>query len=109
MRLFNLKLDYEGFEEDLVVGGNAFDGIQYIFRFDNNYGASVVKFSGTYGYRSDLWELSVIGFDETGVYNVIFDTPITDDVIGHLTDGEVCWYLGRIRDLPKYVLTLESH
>lgn len=57
---FNLQLNYEGFEEYYITHGPKLDGIQYIFRFENDYGASVVKFKSTFGYKSDLWELAVI-------------------------------------------------
>lgn len=107
---FNLELNYEGFEKYHVVAGLRYDGTQHIFRFNNDYGASVAKWTGTFGYESDLWELAVIQFGENGDYNLIFDTPIADGVVGHLTDGEVCWYLGKIRDLPKrLVLIADPH
>lgn len=101
---YNLQLNYEGFENYYITHGLRLDGVQYMFRFDNDYGASVVKNKGSFGHKSDLWELAVIQFDATGDYSLVYDTAITDDVIGHLTDGEVCWYLGRIRELPKYAL-----
>ena len=104
----NLILDYTGFAQNRMLRKCKLDGVQYIFRFDNNYGASVVKFTHTYGYESDLWELAVIKFDENGDYDLVYDTPVADDVVGHLTDGEVCWYLGRIRDLPV-TLAIDSH
>ena len=31
--------------------------VQYIFEFPNNYGASVIKAPGTFGYKYDLWEV----------------------------------------------------
>ena len=74
------------------------DGIQYIFEFENNYGASVVKFAGTYGYANDLWELGVLYFDDDG-YCLTYDTPITNDVIGYLTDEGVCAVLKNIKSL----------
>ena len=38
-------------------------GHQYIFRFPNNYGASVVRNRGSYGNEQDLWEMALIFFD----------------------------------------------
>ena len=39
-------------------------GVYYRFRFpENNYGASVVKNFGSYGYDENLWELALIHFD----------------------------------------------
>ena len=107
---FNLELNYPGFEKYHVVAGLRCDGVQHIFRFNNDYGASVVKWTGTFGYESDLWELGVIRFDEGGDYCLIYDTPINDDVIGHLTDKEVCELLCRIKFLPKRLpLISDSH
>ena len=37
-----------------------FGGIQKIYRFKNNFGASVVKHPYSYGGEKDLWELAVI-------------------------------------------------
>lgn len=107
---FNMQLNYDGFEKHYVVHGPKLDGVQYIFRFDNDYGASVIKWTYTFGYESDLWELGVLHFDKDGDYNLSFDSPIADDVIGHLTDTEVRELLGRIRDLPKRLpLITDSH
>lgn len=100
----NLNLNYEGFEKNLFERYNdsCFEGIHYIFKFDNGYGASVIKHYGSYGCEEDLWELAVIEFYETdgGIsYHLCYDTPITDDVIGYLTDREVCEHLQQIKDL----------
>ena len=96
----NLILNYEGFETYLVKRRPLHDGIQYIFRFENDYGASVVKHFGSYGHEDDLWELAVIKFDaETGEWNLTYDTEITDDVIGCQTDEEIRDLLKRIKEL----------
>lgn len=100
----NLNLNYEGFEENLFKRYNDsyFEGIHYIFKFDNGYGASVIKHSGSYGREEDLWELAVIEFYKTDSelsYHLCYDTPITDDVIGYLTDQEIRKYLQQIKDL----------
>ena len=126
----NLNLNYEGFEEYLVeredsptrIGLRKLPGVRYVFRFENNYGASVVKHLGSYGYDQDLWELAVIRFgkydcdeeleelldamesddedeDEDDVYILTYDTPITDDIEGHLTDEDVQNLLARIKEL----------
>jgi hypothetical protein len=85
-------------------------GTQKLYRFDNDFGASVVRFTigsfgGSYGVQSGLWELAVLKFHgptlEPEEWELTYDTPITDDVIGHLDDGEVEEVLGRIRDLPS--------
>jgi hypothetical protein len=95
-------LNYEGYEKycaEINNGCCTNDGIQYVFRFDNNYGASVVKHGISYGHEEDLWELAVLRLCTDGKYHLCYDTEITDDVIGHLTDEEVRTYLGKIKEL----------
>lgn len=77
------------------------DGVQYIFKFDNGYGASVIKTPYSYGGRSGLWELAVMKFYEDHGWHLCYSTPITDDVIGHLKDEDVMEYLKQIKELPK--------
>ena len=78
-------------------------GTQKLFRFDNGYGASVVRFPGSYGYDQGLWELAVIQYEteEFEPFDIIYDTPITDDVIGRLTESEVNDLLVQIQAFPK--------
>ena len=96
----NLKLNYEGFEQNLSKEQRLHDGVQYMFRFDNGYGASVVKHFGSYGSNADLWERAVIKY--TGErWHLTYDTDITDDVEGWLTDANVRDLLERIKNLAK--------
>lgn len=80
------------------------EGIQYIAKFPNNYGASIVKHSFSYGTEKGLWELAVISYepDETDIYNfqLTYSTPITNDVLGYLTEEEVNKTLKDIESLP---------
>ena len=74
-------------------------GVQRQYKFSNGYGASVIKTPGSYGYDMDLWEIApwvsatkeFIGMD---VMN--WD----DDVKGYLDEGELVYYLEKIRCLP---------
>ena len=75
------------------------DGIQAIVKFKNNYGASIVKHSGSYGNKQGLYELAVIKYDENGDWDIVYDTPITDDVLGYLTEDDVTNYLTQIEQL----------
>ena len=61
------------------------NGYQLIYKFDNGYGASVVKHNHSYGGKKGLYELAVL--DNEGA--LCYTTPITEDVVGHLTMGEV--------------------
>lgn len=102
----NLKLNYEGFETNLLYSEKHrclydVDGVQYLFRFENNYGASIIKHSGSYGHNDDLWELGVVKFygDDKYDWNLNYETPITDDVIGWQTDEQIRDLLKRIKEL----------
>ena len=88
-------LDYTGFEEYLIDSNVYCNGYAYTFKFDNEYGASVIKHDYSYGGTYDLFELAVL--NKYG--KIIYDTEITDDVIGDLTNEEVLILLERIKQL----------
>ena len=74
--------------------------LQYIFKFENGYGASVVKNSGSYGNKQDLWELAVIEFVDKYEWELCYLTEITcNDVAGYLTNDDVLDLLERIKNL----------
>ena len=97
----NLNLNYEGFEQNLFSKENDMDGVLYRFKFDNNFGASVIKHKYSYGYEEDLWELGVLvfgnGYPERGV--LTYNTKVSGDVEGYLTDEDVRNLLQQIKDL----------
>lgn len=96
----NLNLNCKGFEPFLYKEREHLGGMQYMFKFENHYGASVIKNMGSYGHEEDLWELAVIKFDEDGDdWDLTYNTSITDDVEGHLTDEDVRNLLQRIKEL----------
>ena len=75
------------------------NGVQYVFQFENGYGASVIKRPCSYGGNEDLWELAVLKFYSNGEYHLNYDTEITEDVEGYLTDEDVHELLKRIKNL----------
>lgn len=96
----NLNLNHEGFESNLVEREDIHGGAHYLFRFDNGYGASVIKFWGSYGFEEDLWELAVIRWTSDDEYDLDYDTDISGgDVRGCLTDEEVRDLLKEIKEL----------
>lgn len=97
----NFNLNYEGFEANLIKREDRtrMAGVQYLFKFENNYGASVIKHEGSYGFARDLWELAVIKFGASGYWDLCYDTEITCDVEGYLTDEDVRNLLARIKGL----------
>ena len=78
------------------------DGTQRLYRFANGYGASVVRHSFSYGNENGLWELAVIVWDGPTEKDFLlcYTTPITDDVIGRLSEEEVETTLNAIEALP---------
>jgi|LakMenE18May11ns_1017448.scaffolds.fasta_scaffold9730638_3 hypothetical protein len=75
------------------------NGIQATVEFKNNYGASVVKHSGSYGNKQGLYELAVTKYNEEGEWKLCFSTPLTNDVLGFLTEDDVTSYLTQIEQL----------
>ena len=80
-------------KEHLLNGGT-----QTIYKFPNGYGASVIC-GGLYTYGDDErpYELAVIKFRPSGDgFYLCYDTPITDDVVGYLTEDGVSALLAEI-------------
>lgn len=71
-------------------------GLCHRFDFPNGYTASVVRHSGSYGSDRGLWELAVMHNGD-----LVYDTPITDDVIGHLGESDVDALLDKVAALPE--------
>lgn len=78
-------------------------GIVARYFFPNGYGVSVVQFttpcgSGSYGAQEGLYELAVLkGLEED--WEICYDTPITDDVMGHLTPEDIDTILNQVESL----------
>lgn len=78
------------------------DGTQAWYKFDNEFGASVVSHEYSYGGKDGLYELAVTKFDrETSSWNITYSTPITDDVLGYLSESDVDDILDRIENLDN--------
>jgi len=75
-----------------------YGGIQKLYRFENGYGASVIKHAMSYGGAEGFWELGVVQWRGNN-YWLVYDTPITDDVVGELTIEEVEEILTQIKHL----------
>lgn len=63
--------------------------------FDNGYTASVICHAGSYGGDQGLFELAVMVDG-----NLVYDTPITGDVIGWLKEKQLPALLAQIEALP---------
>lgn len=75
-------------------------GTQIVYKFDNGYGASVIQNKYSYGGDVGLYELAVIEFEGLN-WDLTYETPITDDVIGRLTVDALVIVLEKIKALPK--------
>lgn len=71
-----------------------FDGVRAVVSFNNGYGASIVIHKHSYGGSEGLYELAV-----TKNNKITYDTPITDDVVGYLSEEDVESYLNQIETL----------
>jgi len=63
--------------------------------FDNGFGVSVVSHTYSYGGRDGLYEIAVLDSDD----NLTYDTPVTNDVIGYLTEEDVTDVMKQVQDL----------
>ncbi len=69
------------------------NGKQAKMFFSNGYGVSVIRFKTLVGYGSytrneNEWELAVLKGTEDK-WEITYETDITDDVIGNLSEDEV--------------------
>jgi hypothetical protein len=81
------------------------EGKQGLAFFENGYGVSVIRFRSPFGYGSCTsdeteWELAVIIGDESN-YSITYNTDITSDVIGHLSEDEVSDIMNRVQGLES--------
>jgi hypothetical protein len=70
-------------------------GVQATINFQNGYGASIVQHSFSYGHEDGLYELAVL--DEEG--GLTYNTSVTNDVLGWLTEDDVTEALIKIQNL----------
>jgi len=71
-------------------------GYQKFVEFDNGYTASVVCNDMSYGSDRGLFEIAILYNDD-----MVYDTGLTEDVIGFLDFQEVADTLKKIEQLPK--------
>lgn len=84
-----------GYDQFLVEKKKTIKKTQYIFKFPNGFGASVIRGFGSYGGLIGLWELAVLNEQN----KIDYSTEITDDVLGGLSEKEVNEVLTKIKEL----------
>jgi hypothetical protein len=80
---------------DKILHPHPYDGVMALIEFPNGYRASIIKTSFSYGGQSGRWEVAVKHGDE-----LVYDTPITNDVLGHLDEHDVLFACHNISKLP---------
>lgn len=87
---------FEDYEVDaLKIGFQRRVGWKYVF--ENGYGASVIDTG--YGDEDHPYEIAVLKRMSNNNYSLCYSTPITDDVIGYLTNENVIDILNQIKSL----------
>ena len=75
------------------------NGHQWIFRFENGYGASVIKNLGSYGYDDDLFEIITVHYiDGPDFYELCHIIKEIPSPMGYLTNEQVMQCLQKIKD-----------
>ena len=70
--------------------------IQALVYFPNGYGASIVRGPFTYGGPNGLYEIAVLKGE-----SICYNTPVTSDVLGHLSESDVEEVLRQIEALKE--------
>jgi hypothetical protein len=87
----------DGFIDDNIKG------IQHDFKFENDFGASVINFGCGRNEPLHKWELAVLKFiridGKIVSSEIVTDTNITNDVMGWLSSTKVASTLRRIKRL----------
>ena len=77
---------------------------QATYFFENGYGISIINIKShngiflSYTQSEEEYEIAVLQKSENGSSSITYETPITDDVIGHL----------RIKDVYKIMKKIEK-
>ena len=89
-----LGLPFKTFKDIIFEEFEKYNGVISRTEFENGYGVSVIRHDNSYGGEQGLYELAIIKDGD-----IVYDTPITDDVIGYLTPEEVTRYMVKIQEL----------
>ena len=92
-------------DQYLIYSGphKLFGGKSLIFRFPNDWGASIVRHQASKGGKEGFWEVGLISFpykDGNNFY-IRLDTDLMSETQGYQFIDEAVNWLGRIKDLPQ--------
>jgi len=82
-------LPFDSMNDGFMIGKKA------RMHFDNGYGVSVVSHNHSYGGRDGLYEVAVL--DKDGL--LTYETPVTNDVIGYLSEEDVTDVMKQVQEL----------
>jgi hypothetical protein len=100
----------KSFKDIVFKPHTSFEGSHGLLFFPNGYGISVVRFKvpsptskdgfryGSYTSNENEWEVAVL-FGNENDWDITYNTPITENVIGNQTEGEVDWLMIQIQEL----------
>lgn len=81
------------------------NGVRATVSFDNGYSASIIRSEYSYGGNSGFYELAVLHDGE-----LVYDTEVTDDVLGWLDEDDVTEAMAKISRLdPRPEPERNSH
>lgn len=87
-----MKLDQLEFASHIT----GMEGMQATAKFTNGYTASIITGTAFYTTDDKPFELAILAGGK-----VVYDTPITEDVCGYLTEDDVNKLLLDIEKLPQ--------
>ena len=97
-----MDLTLTDFEQYIHYKGDLLDGYQIVLKFPNGYGASLIRHQFSYGGEDGKFEIAVIKFKGDDC-DITYDTPVADDVLGHLSPEECIQIFNDILVLPSIV------
>ena len=71
---------------------------QSVMFFDNGYGISVITGERAYGDDKSPYECAVIKGNKEN-WSIVYDTPITNDVIGYCDEDKITEIMKQIQEL----------
>lgn len=86
---------FEDLEFDQLNDAPYMVGKKSRMHFDNGFGVSVVSHTYSYGGKRGLYEIAVL--DKNG--ELTYDTPVTNDVIGNLSETGVTNIMKEVQEL----------